>query len=389
MKVLVRFSLLALFLIMCFSINSNAKTLKKSHQHPKRKVTKTVPVNTKNDSLYRARLEILPVDFKDFYNANVRKAIELYTIRSPRTTARFVGMSKIYFPVIEQVFAQYGIPKEMEYIAIVESSLNPKATGRGVTGMWQFTKGTGLKFGLAVNTNVDERRALYESTIAVAHYLQLLYNMYGDWRYVIAAYNCGYGCVNHIIKISGGSQNFWKVYHRLPPVTQKFIPTFLGIAYAVNYYNKYNIIPVKPLLPDSIDTIHINKALYLSQISQTLKISPDTLKELNPQYIQNYIPANENKSFTICLPAGVKNRFLNLKDSVYACKINLPKTKSGAHSYAVNTSGKGKVIYTVKPGENLSIISRRYKIAIDKIKAWNNLKSNMLHPKQKIIIYLN
>lgn len=340
--------------------------------------------NSKPDSLYRSRLEALPFECKMFYNSSVKKYIELYTLRSQRGTERILGLGNFYFPIIGKIFQDYGVPPEMKYIAIIESSLNPGAVSKGVAGMWQFTKGTGQKFGLTINTVVDERRSIVESTVAVALYLKLLNEMYHDWRLVLAAYNCGSGRLNLAIRQAGGSHDFWKIYPHLPAHTRNFVPAFMGIAYAFNYYPEYGLTPLPCHLPAAIDSIRVTKHLHLKQVASVLNINIDTLRRINRQYLRDLIPASENKPFALYIPLEQKANFFQLQDSVFAFKIPV---QSISVDKSVSTTGSGKIIHTVRSGESLYAIARQNKVTVTRLKEWNSLKSDRIKPGQKLTIY--
>lgn len=140
-----------------------------------------------------------------------------------------------YFEIIERVFAQYNLPAELKYLAVIESQLKTNALSRaGARGPWQLMAQTGRDFGLKVNGKVDERIHFYKSTVAAAKYLKALHNEFGDWLLVIAAYNGGSGTVLKAIRRSG-SRNFWKLQGSLPAETRGHVKRFIGTHY---YFQK-------------------------------------------------------------------------------------------------------------------------------------------------------
>lgn len=135
------------------------------------------------------------------------------------------------FRIIEGVFSKYGIPLEMKYLAVIESELKSTALSRvGARGPWQLMPGTARILSLRVDGKRDERTHLYKSTVAVARYLRDLYQLFGDWPLVIAAYNSGPGKVYVAIKKSG-SRNFWKLQRFLPAETRGHVKKFIGTHY--------------------------------------------------------------------------------------------------------------------------------------------------------------
>ena len=166
------------------------------------------------DSVYIERLSRIPSLLPLTYNNTVRNYIHVYTKKRRDRLEVMLGLADYYFPVFEEIFDFYGLPPELKYLAVIESALNPRAVSRvGATGMWQFMFGTAKAYGLTVNSTVDERRDPVKSTHAAARYLRDLYNIYGDWTIVIAAYNCGPGNVNKAIRRSGRKRSYWDLYY--------------------------------------------------------------------------------------------------------------------------------------------------------------------------------
>lgn len=135
------------------------------------------------------------------------------------------------FPVMDSVFSRYHLPLELKYLAVIESELSPKAVSHvGAAGPWQLMPVTARMLSLKVTAKYDERKHVYKSTVAAAKYLRDLYNEFGDWLLVIAAYNSGPGGVYKAIKKSG-SRNFWKLQYFLPAETRNHVKRFIGAHY--------------------------------------------------------------------------------------------------------------------------------------------------------------
>ena len=135
------------------------------------------------------------------------------------------------FNFIDNILAQYGLPKELKYLAVIESHLKPTIRSKaGAVGTWQFMPVTARYFKLTVNAKYDERKNVKKSTEAAAKYLNYLHDIYGDWLLVIAAYNAGPGNVNKAIKIAG-SRNFWKLQNHLPAETRGHVKKFIATHY--------------------------------------------------------------------------------------------------------------------------------------------------------------
>ncbi|MEP7164467.1 MAG: lytic transglycosylase domain-containing protein [Ferruginibacter sp.] len=138
-----------------------------------------------------------------------------------------------YFNLIDNIFAQYGLPRELKYLAVIESNLNTGATSWvGAGGPWQFMPYTARDYGLLVNRDYDERRDYIKSTHAAARYLLTLYRQMHDWLLVIAAYNGGPGKVYDAMKKSG-SKDFWTLQYYLPLESRNHVKKFIATHYVM------------------------------------------------------------------------------------------------------------------------------------------------------------
>src|SRR5574344_1198245 len=154
--------------------------------------------------VYIDRLNRIPSVIEMPYNDVVQKFIDHYSGRLRRSVSYMLGASNFYMPIFEEALDMYQVPLELKYLPVIESALNPKATSRvGASGLWQFMITTGKRYGLEVNTLVDERPDPIKSSEAAARYLRDLYQMFGDWGLAIAGYNCGEGNVQKALTRSG------------------------------------------------------------------------------------------------------------------------------------------------------------------------------------------
>ena len=144
---------------------------------------------------------------------------------------------KPYFNFIDGILIQYGLPKELKYLAVIESDLKSNALSpKGARGPWQFMPYTARGYGLVVNQNEDDRTDYFKSTNAAAKYLLSLYKDLKDWLLVIAAYNGGEGRVHSAIKKSG-SHNFWKLQYDLPEESRNHVKKFIATHYIMETGN--------------------------------------------------------------------------------------------------------------------------------------------------------
>ena len=283
------------------------------------------PVYSKEE--YIDRLSRIPSVMEMAYNDVVQKFIDRYSGRLRHSISYMLGASNFYMPIFEESLEAFGLPLELRYLPVIESALNPKAVSRvGATGLWQFMLGTGRQYGLKVNSLVDERRDPIKASYAAARYLYDLYQVFGDWNLVIAAYNCGPGNVNKAIHRSNGEKDYWRIYPYLPKETRGYVPAFIAANYIMTYYSQHNICPMTSRLPAQTDTIMVNKAVHLEQIAAVVGTNIDQLRALNPMYRHDIIPGN-TELMPLRLPLADINKFIDLEDSVYNYKADELLTK--------------------------------------------------------------
>ena len=349
------------------------------------------------DSVYVARLGRLPNIIEMPYNKPVKDCIKLYTQRRRTLVQHMLGLADFYFPMIERILDENGLPLELKYLAIVESALNPTALSRaGASGLWQFMLPTGKIYDLEINNLVDERRDPIKSTYAACRYLKDMYAIYGDWHLVIASYNCGPGNVNKAIRRAGGKRDYWAIYEYLPRETRSYVPLFIAATYAMNYHCEHNICPTSTSLPLSTDTIMINKLLHLEQVSQVLKIDIELLRALNPEFKRDIIPGNY-KPYALRLPTTYTYAFIDAEDTIYNHNADLYFTNRayagpGAAALASSSSSgnkQEKITHRVAKGETMLTIANNYGVTTAQIRRWNGLKSTQLSSGKNLTLYVN
>jgi len=171
----------------------------------------------------------------DYVNDFTRKYLELHY----NTLGNVQSKSTTPFSVIDDVLEKKNLPKELKYLAVIESALNHNAvSSAGAVGPWQLMETTARMMGLSVNRHQDDRRDLYKSTTAATKYLELLYSQLNDWLLVIAAYNSGPVPVQRAIERTG-SHNFWDIKEYLPRETQGHVLAFIATASIFENLSKF------------------------------------------------------------------------------------------------------------------------------------------------------
>ena len=246
--------------------------------------------NTTGDDSYDVdigQLNPLAIGFVEDYMDSHGKMLE-----ELKNTAR------PYFDKIDAILTKHGLPKELKYLAVIESQLKSNARSwAGAVGPWQLMPGTGRNLGLRINRTVDERRDITKSTHAASKYLTDLYAMYGDWLLVIAAYNGGPGKVNAAIKRSG-SRDFWTLQKFLPAESRKHVKKFIATHYimegsgGITTLTKketahYLVTAKKPVIAEqTLNAIArtINGRYNAAVIARHVGLDVDAFQKLNPDF---------------------------------------------------------------------------------------------------------
>ena len=318
------------------------------------------------------------------YNEEVKKFIDLYTLRRRDQVERMLGLSKFYFPIFEKILVENGVPADLKYMAIIESALNPMAISKsGAVGLWQFMPGTAKVYDLTVNSYLDERRDIIRSTEGAAAYMKNSYNIYGDWFLAIASYNCGPGNVNKAIAMSGGKMDFWSISKYLPKETRSYVPAFVAAMYVMNYYYAHDLHVREPEQSVcEISTVDVYQKLSCEQVAKYTNLSVEMVKFLNPGLRTNVIPAF-NEPYALKLPSDKYCVYDAMKDSIICASKNCL-----VKNYTSYNGVKGNYYtHTVRSGESLGLIASKNKCTVAQLKSWNVIHNNMIYAGQKIKIY--
>lgn len=229
---------------------------------------------------------------------------------------------------------------------------------------------------------MDERCDPYKATEAACEYIQFLYDMFGDWQMVLAAYNGGPGTVSKAIRRSGGKNTYWEIRPYLPLETQGYVPAFIAVNYVMTHAEEHNLYPVTPRLTfNDVDTVNIREELSFQQIARVLEMSVEEIQYLNPAYKRQTIPRSEGNCYSLCLPTAKIGCFITNEAQIY----EYAKKDSMMQMLAVQQVAKTHV---VRKGEVIGKLASRYGCTPEDIKAWNRLKSAKLKPGQKLTVYV-
>ena len=311
-------------------------------------------------------------------NDVVMSKINSYLTKDKKLLSKMLSLSKYYFPIFESYLDKYNLPFELKYLAIVESSLNTLARSKsGARGLWQFMYPTGKAYDLNVNSYIDERLDPHKSTEAACKYFLKLYDIFGDWNLVLAAYNGGPGYIQRMM-LKTGHDNFWDLRPFLRTETRDYVPKFIAITYLMHHHNIYNIYSdTSKILLLNTDTITIDFQLNTTILSEITCINREDLRYYNPAYKDDIYPINSK----ISLPSeSVSDFFINY-DS-YKLFASAVKKKE-------ILIDETRLIYSVVPGDYLGKIANNHKIKIFQIQKWNNLRTTQLNIGDKLVLYVS
>jgi membrane-bound lytic murein transglycosylase D len=263
-----------------------------------------------------------------------------------------------YRPMIEGVFRDQGMPTDLMYLAQAESAFQPQALSKaGARGLWQFMAFRGKQYGLDHNWWVDDRQDPEKATRAAAAHLRDLYQMFGDWYLVMAAYNSGPLTVQRAVERTGYA-DFWELYkhNALPKETRNYVPIILALTLIAKDPARYGI-QVAPDSPVAVDSVQPGHPVDLRLVAETIDADLDTLRSLNPELLHVVTPTDPE--FVLHLPQGTAETF-------QARMADIPADKWVSWQR-----------HRVEAGETLASISRKYHVGTSAIADANSLGTDL------------
>lgn len=299
-------------------------------------------------------------------NPNAESYMQDYLNAHSKSLLQMKSWAQPYFNLIDNILSQYGLPRELKYVAVIESNLKTNATSWvGAAGPWQFMPETARHYGLIVNSQIDERRDYVKSTHAAARYLLNSYKVYHDWLLVLASYNGGLGNVNKAIRNSG-SKNFWSLQYYLPGESRNYVKKFIATHYvmegsggvtteggsfnpAFDLGGGANPYDIKPKLTDEekefATTQSITGKFNSLIISKNLAMDIVTFNRYNPDF-DNMMSINGN--YDLRLPSDkmqlfLANKYVILNECVQLLLGNSPEPPANqSTTYPSPKKGKRK-----------------------------------------------
>ena len=293
------------------------------------------------------------------YNEFVDQWIRYFTGRGRSTFERWLGRSTRYIPTMKEVLRNEGLPEDLIYLAMIESGFNPKASSRAkAVGPWQFMKGTGQRYKLEVGYWLDERRDFIKATIAAAHYLKELHEVFGSWYLAAASYNAGEGKVLNAIR-KDRSRNFWELCRtkkNFRAETRNYVPKIIAAALIAKSPEKYNFTNIEYENPFLWASVKIPSGVDLRSVADVINVDKDELLILNSELRRGITPPQDD-GYEIKVPPQSKDLLLAKVHELKSQKLN-----------------KYFVTHRVRRGDTIGSIARRYGSSIQTILEINDLK---------------
>lgn len=308
-------------------------------------------------------------DFPLTENNQVDFYLQQFQGKQRRNFQRWLERSTQYQEFIEIELQQAGLPKDLFFLAMIESGFNPSAYSKAhAAGLWQFIRGTGKNYGLRIDSWVDERRDPIKATRAAIDYLSFLHEEFGDWYLAVAAYNAGEGKIARGLK-RYQTNDFWELASKdyLSLETKRYVPKLIAAIKIAREPERYGFTEIDYKTTQSFDEIKVQPGTELAAVAATAETDVTTLRRLNNDLRKNQTPPG-GKGYMLKVPAGTKELVAQNLDRLHPIVTTEYKT------------------HTVKRGDTLTKICRNYQINKTTLLKANNLRTASLKRGQRLRI---
>ncbi|MDQ2771997.1 MAG: LysM peptidoglycan-binding domain-containing protein [Bacteroidota bacterium] len=353
------------------------------------------------------------------FNNAVMSYVTLFTARNRSYMQRVLERENFYFPIFEKYLAQYNLPTDLKYLAVVESALIPTARSPvGATGLWQFMGPTAGDLRLKKDEWIDERMHPEKATEAACKHLKYLYGVFHDWELVLAAYNWGAGSMQRVMRRTG-KKTFWDLYPYLPAETRNYVPTFTAIMYSMKYAEAHGLRTptLRYQYAEALDTLGLRgQAFDLRRLSRACGYTDSLyLTRFNPELRRGGLPAGY-RPYVVRYPAaagehlGDVDRTTLLAFCAPAAELPRPiaalpprldgvepwpnrlllAATAGPRDAAETTAPRfRRLTHTVRRGETVTSLAERFEVSPAQLRRWNDLpKKRPLKPGHELVVFV-
>jgi membrane-bound lytic murein transglycosylase D len=304
-------------------------------------------------------------------NSQVQYFLDLFTGKRREVVTLWVSRSGRYLSMIRETLRSKGLPEDLAYTAMIESGFKPDAVSRvGAKGMWQFMGATARRYGLRVDSWVDERYDPEKSTVAAAGYLRDLYNQFGSWSLAQAAYTAGEVKVARAIRKTGSS-DFWTLAESkyLRRETKDFVPQIHAATVIGRDPDRYGF-EFDDAEPIAIDFVTVPPRTDLRRLAASSGVPFETLRSLNRVLIRGITPPG--KVWELRVPAGSRDTVLMaLAPRRPAPPIQIATVAAGK---VTRVAAVGPDVHVVRPRDTVTSIARQYGVSVGDVLRWNSLE---------------
>lgn len=366
-------------------------------------------------------------------NNRVEYWIEFLTGRNRDRTHLWLERAGHFAPVILPALRERGMPEDLIYLAMIESGFSTQAYSRArAVGLWQFIAETGRRYGLEVSTHVDERRDPVKATNAALDYLEELYDQFGSWYLAAAAYNSGEHRVERILRQRAGGQRgddalYWRISQYLPRETRDYVPLMLAAGHIGKDPEKYGFEGLEMQDPLTFESVRVPESTSLSLVARAAGADASEVESLNPHLLRGMTPPG--RDWLVRLPVGTRHVFARNFERVreeerlagtwhtvrrgetlshisrrYGVSVASLRDANGGvqpsrlqvgQRLRVPGSGQPTQVasasselryHDVQRGDTLWGIARRYNVSVNELRAWNGMRGSRILPGQRLQI---
>lgn len=307
-------------------------------------------------------------------NYRVQYFLEYFQNSGRGFFSNWLSRSGKYTPMMKQILEAKELPIDLVYLAMIESGFNVKARSyKGAVGPWQFIPSTAKRYGLRVDSWVDERMDPEKSTIAAANYLRDLYDMFQSWELAAAGYNCGEERVQAAIDTLK-VDDFWEISERtLPRETKDYVPKLMAALIIAKNPEKYGFMGIEYNEPEPVEKVVFPPQRSLRDIAGVIGIDYRSFRDFNPGLIREAIPPGD--SYKINVPMGYGRVVAERYNDIASLKM-----------IAITTPGNSIKYYRVRRGDSIGKIARRYGVSVSSVKRTNKIRGSKIRAGQMLAI---